>query len=89
MGSLALQSLELEVEQTVVGKLADAELPAEVYGSPTTTTAEEDHTTSLQAECRLGSTSAEHPQKDLEQLSFPSSLPSWCRWHPPVGWHHS
>jgi hypothetical protein len=42
MGSLALQSVELKVEQIVVGGLADTELHAEVYGSPTIAT-EEDH----------------------------------------------
>jgi hypothetical protein len=85
MGSLALQSTELKVEQTTIGELADAELPAEVYGSPTATEEEEDHMAVLQTECRLRGTWAEHPQKDLERLSCPSSLPSWHGWHPRVG----
>jgi hypothetical protein len=40
------------VEQTAVGELADAELPTEVYGSPTATAMKEDHVAGLQAECR-------------------------------------
>jgi hypothetical protein len=47
MGSLALQSAELEVEKTIVGELADVELPAEVYGYPTIAAAKEDHATGL------------------------------------------
>jgi hypothetical protein len=88
MGSLALQSVELEVEQTAAGKRADAELLTEVYGSPTAATVE-DHAPGLQTECRPGDTWAERTQKDLERLSFPSSLPSWHGWHPPTEWHHS
>jgi hypothetical protein len=42
----------LKVEQTAAGELAHVELPAEVYGSPTTTLEEEDHTAGLHAECR-------------------------------------
>jgi hypothetical protein len=89
MGSSALQSTEVEVEQTSVCKLVDTELPGKVYGSPIVTAAMEDHVAGLQAECRPGSTCAEHPQKYLEQLSCPSSLPRWYRWHLPAGWRHS
>jgi hypothetical protein len=35
------------VEQTTAGELADAELPTEVYGSPTTAVEEEDHAAGL------------------------------------------
>jgi hypothetical protein len=67
----------------------DAELPTEVYGSPTTAEEEEeDHAAGLQAECRLGDTWVKRPQKDLERLSCPSSPPLWHGWHPPAGWHH-
>jgi hypothetical protein len=74
------------MEQTTMGELVDAELPAKVYGRPTAAAEEEDHAASLQAECRLDGTWAEHPKKDLERLSCPSSLPSWHGWHPPAGW---
>jgi hypothetical protein len=62
MGSLTLQSVELEVEQTVVGGLEDMELPIEVYGSPTTAAAARvDHAAGLQVQCRPGGTWAECP----------------------------
>jgi hypothetical protein len=77
------------VEQTIVSELADMELPAEVYGGPTSAAVERDHATSLQAECRLGGTWAKRPQKDLERLSCLSSLPSWHEWHHPTGWCHT
>jgi hypothetical protein len=35
MGSLPLQPIEVEVEQTTTGGPGDAELPADVYGNPT------------------------------------------------------
>jgi hypothetical protein len=35
------------VEQTVAGDLANTELPAEVYGSPTAATMEGDHAAGL------------------------------------------
>jgi hypothetical protein len=35
MGSLPLQPIEVEVEQTATGGPGDAELPADVYGNPT------------------------------------------------------
>jgi hypothetical protein len=63
------------VEQASAGGLVDVELPAEVYGSPTTATGAEDHVAGLQAECRPGDTWAECPQKVLEWPSCPSSLP--------------
>jgi hypothetical protein len=63
MGSLALQFVELDVEQTTAGGLEDAELPAEVYDSPTAAVAEEDHVAGLQAECRLGGTCEERPRR--------------------------
>jgi hypothetical protein len=84
-----MQSVELEVEQTTVGELADTKLSTEVYDSPTVATATEDPVAGLQAECRPSGTWAEHPQKDLKRLSCPSSLPLWHEWHPPVRWHHS
>jgi hypothetical protein len=61
MGRPSLQSVELEVEQTVAGELADAELPTEVYDSPTAIAAKEDHVAGLQVECRLGGNWVEHP----------------------------
>jgi hypothetical protein len=61
MGSLILQPVELEVEQTAVGELVDAELLAEVYDSPTTAAAERNHMVGLQAEYRPGGTWVEHP----------------------------
>jgi hypothetical protein len=39
--------VELEVEHTAAVKLADVELPAEVYGSPTAAAMEEDHAAGL------------------------------------------
>jgi hypothetical protein len=44
-----------------VGELTDAELPAEVYSSPTAVVAEEDHVAGLQVECRLGGTWVKRP----------------------------
>jgi hypothetical protein len=52
--------VKLEVKQTTASELADAERPAEVYGSPTTAEVE-DHTASLQAMCRPYGTWVEHP----------------------------
>jgi hypothetical protein len=64
------------VEHTDVGELTDAELPTKVYSNPIVA-AEEDHTAGLQVECRPGGTWVKRPQKDLEWLSCPSSLPWW------------
>jgi hypothetical protein len=50
------------VEKTAAGGLANVELPTEVYGSPSATIAEEDHTAGLQAQCRPGSTWVECPR---------------------------
>jgi hypothetical protein len=46
------------VEETAAGGQADTELPAKVYGSPTTA-AEVDHMAGLQAECTPDGTWAE------------------------------
>jgi hypothetical protein len=75
MGSPTLQPAEVEVEQTATGEPADAKLPAEVYGSPTATV-EENCMVGLQAECRLGGTWVEHPQKVLEGPCCSSDFPS-------------
>jgi hypothetical protein len=53
--------MQLEVEQTATDELADAEQPAEVYGSPIAIVEEEDHVTGLQAERRPCGTWAEYP----------------------------
>jgi hypothetical protein len=55
MGSPALQSMKVEVEQAAVGGPVDTKLPAKVYGSPPVAV-EEDHMASLQAECTPGGT---------------------------------
>jgi hypothetical protein len=89
MGSPALHSMELEVEQTAEGEPADGELPVEVYSSTTAAATKEDHMAGLQANCRPSGTWVESPQKDLERLSCPSSLPLWHEWHPPARWPHS
>jgi hypothetical protein len=56
MGSPALQTTELKVQQTTADGLVDTKLHAEVYGSPTAATVVEDHAAGLQAECRPGDT---------------------------------
>jgi hypothetical protein len=61
MGNPPQQAVELEVEQTAMGRLEDMGPPAEVV-SGSTTEIDGDHMVGLTEECRLGGTWVEHPR---------------------------
>jgi hypothetical protein len=63
MGSPALQSMELDVEQTTEAELVDVQLLVEGYGNPTSATMEENHPAALQVGCRPGDTWVDHPKR--------------------------